>query len=73
MFISILSMFISVLITIITSMLILFTIGVMASNWFNAMAGGCVLGLIILNTLEPIDFNIILLKRLKKKGVFVNK
>ena len=44
----------------------------MAANWFYAMAGGCVLGLIILNTLEPVDFNIILLKRLKKKGVFIS-
>jgi hypothetical protein len=44
----------------------------MASNWFYAMAGGCVLGLIILNTLDPVDFNVILLRRLKKKGVLVS-
>jgi hypothetical protein len=48
------------------------TVGTMASNWFYAMAGGCVLGLIILNTLDPVDFNVILMRRLKKKGVLMS-
>ena len=41
----------------------------MASNWFYGMAGGCMLGLIILFCLQPIDFNHILIKRLKKMGI----
>jgi hypothetical protein len=41
----------------------------MASDWFYAMAGGSVLGLIILFILQPVDFNTILKKRLKDKGI----
>ena len=41
----------------------------MAANWFYAMAGGSVLGLIILFLLEPVDFNVLLIKRLKEQGV----
>jgi hypothetical protein len=48
------------------------TVGTMASNWFYAMAGGCVLGLIILNTLDPVDFNVILMRRLKKRGILMS-
>lgn len=43
--------------------------GTMASDWFYAMAGGSVLGLIILFILQPVDFNTILIKRLKDKGI----
>ena len=46
-------------------------VGTMASNWFYAMAGGSVLGLIILFLLKPVDFNVILIKRLKEQGVNV--
>ena len=41
----------------------------MASNWFYAMAGGSVLGLIILFLLKPVDFNVLLIKRLKDQGI----
>lgn len=44
----------------------------MAANWFYGMAGGCMLGLIILFLLQPIDFNNLLIRRLKKKGIEIS-
>lgn len=47
-------------------------VGTMAANWFYGMAGGCMLGLIILFLLQPIDFNNLLIRRLKKKGIEIS-
>lgn len=43
--------------------------GALASSWFYAMAGGSLLGLVLLRILRPIDFNVILKRRLQAHGL----
>jgi MFS family permease len=41
------------------------TAGKTASSWFYAMAGACTIGLFVLMSMRPIDFNTVLQNRLK--------